>query len=54
MKKGLCIYRAEDEFGFHVREAYTKKDLIDKLIDEFGEERENEFKIIRVFERWLQ
>lgn len=54
MKKGLWLYRAEDEFGLPVGEAYKKADLIDKLIDEFGEERANEFKIVRVFERWLQ
>ena len=54
MKNGLWVYRAEDEFGLPVAEAYRKSDLIDKLIDEFGEEKAMEFKIVRVFERWLR
>lgn len=54
MKNGLWVYRAEDEFGLPVAEAYRKSDLVDKLIDEFGEEKAMEFKIIRVFERGLR
>ena len=54
MKKGLWVYRAEDEFGLPVAESYRKSDLIDKLVDEFGEEKAMEFKIIRVFEKFLQ
>lgn len=54
MKNGLWVYRAEDEFGLPVAEAYRKSDLIDKLIDEFGEEKAVEFKIIYIFERGLQ
>lgn len=54
MKSGLWIYRAEDEFGLPVAEAYRKADLINKLIDEFGEEKANNFKIVRIFDKSLR
>lgn len=50
----MWIYRAIDEDGFPVAESYEKSDLIDKLIDEFGAERLKEFRIVRVFEKWLK
>ena len=53
MKHGLWIYRAEDEFGLPIAEAYRKTNLINKLIDEFGKEKVNSFKIVRIFERGL-
>lgn len=49
----MWLYRAEDEYGLPVAEAYRKADLIDKLIDEFGEDRLQEFTIIRVFDKNL-
>lgn len=56
-KKGelyMWFYRAEDEYGLPVAESYRKNDLIDKLIDEFGEERLNEFVIKRVYDKTLK
>ncbi len=50
----MWIYRAYDEDGLPVAEAYRKQDLIEKLIDEFGADRLKEFKIKRIFEKWLQ
>lgn len=49
----MWIYRAEDEYGLPVAEAYTKADLIDKLIDEFGENRLQEFRIVRIYDKNL-
>lgn len=49
----MWLYRAEDEYGLPVAEAYRKADLIDKLTDEFGEDRLQEFTIIRVFDKNL-
>lgn len=54
MREAICImwiYRAYDEDGFPVAEAYHKSDLIDKLVDEFGDYRQ--FTIKRIFEKWL-
>lgn len=51
--EGMWIYRAYDEYDLPVAEAYRKSDLINKLIDEFGEERLKEFTIKRVYEKWL-
>lgn len=53
-ERKMWVYRALDEDGFPVCEAYRKSDLIDRMIDEFGVERLNEFTIIRVFEKWLK
>jgi len=50
----MWFYRAEDECGLPVAEAYNKKNLIKKLIDEFGEEKAKEFKIVRIFDKNLQ
>lgn len=50
----MWFYRAEDEYGLPVAESYRKNDLIDKLIDEFGEERLNEFVIKRVYDKTLK
>ena len=50
----MWFYRALDEDGFPVGEAYRKADLIDKLADEFGEERLAEFKIIRIYDKNLK
>lgn len=52
--KGLWIYRAEDEYGLPVAESYRKNDLISKLCDEFGEDRLNEFTIVRIFDKTLE
>ena len=50
----MWFYRAEDEYGLPVAESYRKCDLVDKLIDEFGIERIDEFKIKRVFDKNLK
>ena len=50
----MYIYRAEDTDGLPIAEAYSKADLIAKLIDEFGEEKIKDFKIKRVFEKWIK
>lgn len=50
----MWFYRAEDEYGLPVAEAYRKGDLIQKLIDEFGFERVKEFKIKRIFDKNLK
>ena len=50
----MWIYRAYDDNGLPVAESYRKSDLIDKLIDEFGEDRLHEFTIKRIFENWLK
>ena len=50
----MWIYRAYDEDGLPVAEAYRKEDLIEKLEDEFGADRIRSFKIKRVFEKWLR
>ena len=56
MEKGkaetMWIYRAYDEFGLPIAEAYRKEDLIDKLKDEFGEDFEP-YKIVRIFDKKL-
>lgn len=49
----MWVYRAIDEYGLPLAESYRKSDLIDKLIDEFGEEILDKVKIIRVFEKSL-
>ena len=49
----MWIYRAYDEYGLPIAESYRKSDLIEKLIDEFGSERAKEFKIKRIFEKYL-
>ena len=49
----MWVYRATDEYGLPLAESYRKSDLIDKLIDEFGEEILDKVKIIRVFEKSL-
>lgn len=48
----MWIYRAYDEYGLPVCEAYRKQDLINKLIDEFGSAEQ--FTIKRVFEKWVK
>lgn len=50
----MWIFRAYDEYGLPVAEAYHKSDLIEKLIEEFGEERLQDFTIKKVFESWLR
>ena len=50
----MWIYRAYDEDGCIMAEAYRKQDLINKLIDEYGEEKTKTFKIVRIFEKWLK
>ena len=50
----MWFYRAVDEYDLPIAEAYRKSDLIDKLIDEFGEERLSEFRIIRIFDKNLK
>lgn len=50
----MWLYRAIDEYDLPVAEAYRKSDLIDKLIDEFGEEILDKVKIVRVFEKGLK
>ena len=49
----MFIYRAHDEYGLPVAEAYRKSDLIEKLIDEFGLESLSEFTIKRIYEKYL-
>ena len=49
----MWIYRAYDEYDLPIAESYRKSDLIEKLIDEFGVERAKEFKIRRIFEKYL-
>lgn len=48
----MWLYRAYDEDGLPIAEAYRKTDLIQKLIDEFGDAKE--FVIKRVYEKWLR
>lgn len=48
----MWIYRAYDEGGLPIGEAYRKKDLVDKLLDEFGPDKI--YIIKRVFERWVK
>ena len=48
----MWVYRAFDEDGCIMAEAYRKADLISKLEDEFGDAER--FTIVRVFERWLR
>lgn len=50
----MWFYRAEDEYGLPVAEAYRKDELIEKLADEFGEDRVSEFKIVRVYDKNLK
>lgn len=50
----MWIYRALDEDGCYMAEAYREEDLILKLIDEFGEDRLHEFKIIRIYDKTLK
>ena len=50
----MWFYRAVDEYDLPVAESYQKSELILKLIDEFGEERLNEFTIIRIFDKNLK
>ena len=46
----MWFYRAIDEYGCYMAEAYRKEDLIEKCIDEFGEEMASTFIIVRVFD----
>ena len=48
---GLWVYRAVDEDGFVMAEAYSKARLIEKLWEEFGRA---DFKIIRYFDPTLR
>jgi len=48
----MWLYRAYDEDGLPIAEAYRKTDLIQKLIDEFG--GVENFVIKRVYEKWLR
>lgn len=48
----MWIYRAYDEDGLPIAEAYSKDDLIAKLEDEFGDA--NKFTIKRIYENWLK
>ena len=50
----MWFYRAIDEDGCFIAEAYHKSDLMDKLIEEFGEEKARRFKIVRVFDKSLR
>lgn len=50
----MWFYRAIDEYGLPVAEAYKKADLIDKLADEFGADRLKEFRIIRLYDKNLK
>lgn len=47
----MWIYRAYDEYGLPVAEAYTKQKLINKLDDEFGH---HNFKIVKLFDKTLR
>ena len=51
---GLWIYRAYDEYGLPVAEAYRKEDLITKLKEEFPLEDINRFKIKRLYDKTLE
>lgn len=48
----MWIWRAYDEDGLPIAEAYRKSDLIEKLEDEFG--TADNFIIKRIYEKWLQ
>ena len=50
----MWIWRAYDEYDLPVAEAYRKQDLINKLIDEFGENMLSRFTIKRIYEKWLK
>ena len=50
----MWFYRAVDEDGCYMGEAYNKADLINKMIEEFGEDRAREFKIVRVYDKTLK
>lgn len=50
----MWIYRAYDDDGLPAGESYTKAELIEKLIDEFGVDRALKFTIKRVYEKWLR
>lgn len=50
----MWFYRAIDEDGCYIGEAYRKADLMSKLIAEFGEERTRQFTIIRVLDKTLK
>lgn len=50
----MWVYQAQDKYGLPVAESYHKSALIDKLIDEFGKERLNEFTIVRLFDKNLK
>ena len=39
----MWIYRAYDQYGLPIAEAYRKSNLIEKLIDEFGENALEEY-----------
>lgn len=47
-QKGIWVFRAYDEDGFPVKEAYQKSRLINELWDEFHE-KATKFHIKRVF-----
>lgn len=50
----MWIYRAYDKYGLPIAEAYRRADLIDKIIEEFGEEKIKEIIIVKIFEKWLR
>lgn len=52
-RKGLWVYRAYDEDGFPVKEAYRKDRLMQELWDEFHE-RAVKFQVKRVFVEGLK
>ena len=48
----MWIYRAYDEDGLPIAEAYRKSELVTKLQDEFG--TAEGFTIKRIYEAWLK
>ena len=50
----MWFYRAIDEDGCYIGEAYRKTDLIYKLVAEFSKERAKSFVIIRVYDKNLK
>ena len=50
----MWFYRAIDEDGCYIAEDYSRQRLIEKLADEFGEDRLAEFRIVRLFDKNLK
>lgn len=48
----MWLYRALDEDGCILAEAYRMPDLIEKVFDEFGEDVQ--FQIVRVYDKTLK